>query len=231
VEGGARRLPAVSWDADLDALAATLELPPGWRLLHASGVDRADPTWISRWTLLDLFVVMVVAMATLRLFGARAGGLALATLLLVYTEPGAPQWIWLLALAAEALRSVVPEGRLARAVRGVRLASLASLILISLPLRCAQLRAGLFPRSSGRGRGRRRRPRSSRRCWPVGRRCGDAGGARGRVSMEMPRRSRPTRKEPRGGTPSSPRTSMHPTPMRACRPAPAVPTGAGSASV
>jgi hypothetical protein len=145
VEGGARRLPAVSWDADVDALAATLELPPGWRLLHASGVDQADPTWIGRWTLLDLFVVMVVAMATLRLFGARAGGLALATLGLVYTEPGAPQWVWLFVLAAEALRSVVPEGRLARAVRGLRLVALASLILISLPFAVSQLRAGLFP--------------------------------------------------------------------------------------
>jgi hypothetical protein len=145
VPGGARRLPAVGWDADVDALAATLELPPGWRLLHASGVDRAEPTWTSRWTLLDLFVVMVVAMATLRLFGARAGGLALATLLLVYTEPGAPQWVWLFVLAAEALRSVVPEGRLARAVRGLRLVALASLVLISLPFAVAQLRAGLFP--------------------------------------------------------------------------------------
>lgn len=145
VEGGASTLPAVGWDADVDALEATLELPPGWRLLHVSGADRANTTWISRWTLLDLFVVLVVAMATLRLFGARAGGLALATLALVYTEPGAPRWVFVFALAAEALRSVVPEGRLARAVRAFRLASLATLVLIAIPFAVAQLRAGLFP--------------------------------------------------------------------------------------
>ncbi len=145
VEGGARRLPAVGWDHDFDALAATLQLPPGWRLLHASGVDRATPTWIASWTLLDLFVVMVVAMAALRLFGLAAGALALVTLALTYTEAGAPQWVWLAVLAAEALRRVVPEGRLASAVRAFRLASLAALVVLAIPFAVSQLRAGLFP--------------------------------------------------------------------------------------
>jgi hypothetical protein len=145
VEGGARRLPAVGWDADFDALSATLELPPGWRLLHASGVDRAQPTWIAGWSLLDLFVVMVAAMATLRLFGIAGGGLALATLVLIYTEPAAPNWVWLAVLAAEALRRAVPEGRLARAVRWLRIGAWAALIAIAVPFAAAQLRAGLFP--------------------------------------------------------------------------------------
>jgi hypothetical protein len=145
VEGGARRLPAVGWDADVDALDATLELPPGWRLLHVSGADRADPTWIASWSLLDVFVVMVVAMATLRLFGAAAGGLALAALALAYTEPGAPRGVWLLVLAAEALRRVVPAGRLARAVVWLRVGAYAALLLVAVPFAVAQLRAGLFP--------------------------------------------------------------------------------------
>ncbi len=145
VAGGARRLPAVGWDADVDALSATLELPPGWRLLHASGVDEASPTWIADWSLLDLFVVMVVAMATLRLFGVFGGALALATLALVYTEPGAPRWAWLSVLAVEALRRAVPEGRLARAVRWLRLAAYAGLLAIAVPFAVAQVRTGLFP--------------------------------------------------------------------------------------
>lgn len=145
VEDGAGRLPAVGWDADVDALSATLELPPGWRLLHASGVDRAQPTWIASWSLLDIFVVMVAAMATLRLFGAAAGGLALATLALVYTEPGAPNWVWLFVLAAEALRRAVPAGRLAAALRWLRVGAWAALLAIAVPFAVLQLRAGLFP--------------------------------------------------------------------------------------
>jgi hypothetical protein len=149
VESGARRLPAVGWDHDFDALAATLQLPPGWRLLHASGVDRATPTWIAGWTLLDLFVVMVVAMAALRLFGLAAGVLALVTLALTYTEPGAPQLVWVAVLAAEALHRVVPPGRLAAAVRVFRIAALAALVLTAVPFAVAQVRAGLFPALEG----------------------------------------------------------------------------------
>ena len=145
VEDGARRLPAVGWDHDFDALEASVQLPPGWRLLHASGVDRASPTWIASWTLLDLFVVMVVTMAVLRLFGPRAGALALAALALSYTEAGAPRWVWVAVLAAEALSRAVPPGRLAGAVRAFRLASLATLILLAIPFAVAQVRAGLFP--------------------------------------------------------------------------------------
>jgi len=145
VEGGGRHLPAVGWDHDFDAVSAMLALPPGWRLLHVSGADRAMPTWITRWTLLDLFVVMVVAMATLRLFGAGAGALALATLAMTYTEPGAPQLVWVAVLAAEALHRVVPTGRLASAVRVFRLGSLAVLVLVAVPFAVAQVRAGLHP--------------------------------------------------------------------------------------
>src|SRR5262245_15765663 len=145
VEGGARRLPAVGWDHDFDSLTATLQLPPGWRLLHVSGVDSASPTWIASWTLLDLFVVMVVAMAVLRLFGVRAGALALATLGLTYTEAGAPQLIWVAVVATEALRRVVPAGRLAGAVRAFRLVAWAALVAIAIPFAISQVRAGLFP--------------------------------------------------------------------------------------
>src|SRR5262249_12012911 len=156
VESGVARLPAVGWDHDVDGLAATLALPPGWRLLHASGVDRASPTWIARWTLLDLFLVMVVATAALRLFGPRAGALALATLVLTWTEPGAPRLVWVAVLAAEALHRAVPParpalgarvppGRLALAVRLLRAASLAVLVLEAVPFAVTQVRVALHP--------------------------------------------------------------------------------------
>ena len=168
----------MGWDADFDGLSATLELPPGWRLLHASGVDRAQPTWIASWTLLDLFVVMVVAMATLRLFGVVGGGLALATLALVYTEPGAPRWVWLFVLAAEALRRAVPEGRLARALRWLRLGAYAALIADRGALRGGAAARGPVPRAraavAGGATAPEARPRWKRRPTLAARRVGRA---------------------------------------------------------
>ena len=41
---------------DFQSVSASLNLPPGWRLFHASGADDA-PSWLRRWDLLDLFLL------------------------------------------------------------------------------------------------------------------------------------------------------------------------------
>src|SRR5262249_1771857 len=68
VEHGGGRLPAIGWAHDFTRVAAVANLPPGWSLFGATGVDEVDGTWIQRWSLLDLFGVLVLALATGRLF-------------------------------------------------------------------------------------------------------------------------------------------------------------------
>jgi hypothetical protein len=145
VDGRRGALPAVGWDLDVHGLGARLNLPPGWRLLHAAGVDRASVTWISRWTLLDLFVVLLVATALLRLSGPAIGALALAALGLSYTEPGAPQYLWIAVVAGEALRRVLAGGRLGRALRAGHGVLLALLVVVALAFALGQVRGALFP--------------------------------------------------------------------------------------
>jgi hypothetical protein len=145
VEGGARRLPAVGWDRDFDSVAATLMIPPGYRLLHASGVDDASPTWIADWDLLSVFFVMLIGVAVWRLFGTRIAALALAALALSWTESGAPALVWLALVVMEALRRVATRGRLARWVRLAHLATGIALLAIAVPFAIHQVRVGLFP--------------------------------------------------------------------------------------
>jgi hypothetical protein len=143
-----RQLPAVGWDQDFQQLEGRLQLPPGWRLLHATGVDRAAPSWVARWTLLDLFAVLVLAAAFFRLWGLRWGALALLGLALSWTEPRAPHWAWATVLAGEALRRVLPEGRFPRFSRAVWMGhavALVALILFALPFAVRQVRSGLYP--------------------------------------------------------------------------------------
>lgn len=68
-EGRVRSTNAVGWDHDFDQVSATLHLPPGWRLFAAAGVDNVPDSWVSRWTLLDLFVVLIAALAFGHLWG------------------------------------------------------------------------------------------------------------------------------------------------------------------
>jgi len=145
LHGAPRSVPAVGWDTDVDALAGTLNLPPGWRLLFARGVDEAKPTWVTTWTLLDLFVVLIAAQAVARLWGWPAGMLALAALALSYPESGAPRALWLVVIALEALRRVLPDGRLHRVTAVARVLALAALVVTLLPFVGQQLQQALFP--------------------------------------------------------------------------------------
>jgi len=145
IEGGVRTLPAVGWQQDVQRLSATLHLPPGWTLLAASGVDSVPGTWLQRWTLLDLFVVLIAAAAVGRLWSWRWAVLALVTLALIWHEPGAPRLVWLNLLAAIALLRVLPAGIFQRLVLWYRRLVLLGLVLIAVPFMIDQVRVGLFP--------------------------------------------------------------------------------------
>ena len=143
--GDIAHVPAVSWNQDFREVSGQLHLPPGWRLLHASGVDGVSTTWLSSWTLLDLFVVLLIAMIVARLWGAAAGALATATLVLTYMETGAPRSVWLAMLATTALVRVLPEGRLLRVAKLTRIAAAVAVAVIAVPFMVLQVRQALYP--------------------------------------------------------------------------------------
>lgn len=145
VEKRIRELPAVGWDHDFQQVGATLHLPPGWRLFSATGVDDIPGTWLKKWTLLDLFVVLIIALSISRLWGFSWGVVALVALALFCHESFAPRFVWLHVLFAVALSRVLPESRFRRGVVLYRNGSLIALLLISLPFMVDQVRKGIYP--------------------------------------------------------------------------------------
>lgn len=142
---GDAELPAAGWGHDLHALRATLHLPPGWRLFAAGGSDDVAQSWLQRWSLLDLFLVLVATLAIAQLRGRAPAGLGLVTLVLLWHEPGAPALIWLHLIAATALLGVLPEGWFKRLIQGYRYLTLGILALLALPFAVEQVRLGLYP--------------------------------------------------------------------------------------
>lgn len=141
----ATSLSATGWARDFHQVGAELNLPPGWRLFAALGVDQAKGSWLATWTLLDFFLVLVITLAMGRLYGWSTAALALVALALIWQEPGAPQYAWLNLLAAIALERVLPEGVLARWVKAYRLLAILALAIIAIPFMANQLRLGLYP--------------------------------------------------------------------------------------
>ncbi|MDX9767089.1 MAG: hypothetical protein RBT51_07100 [Ectothiorhodospiraceae bacterium] len=145
LDGVRGELPATGWTQDFVSVQGTLHLPPGWKLFAARGVDSAPGTWLTRWTLLDLFMVLVATLAIARLWHPGYAVVALVGLALLWHEPGAPRFVWLNILAAVALLRVLPAGRLFEAMRWYRNLSFVALLLIAIPFMIAQARLGLYP--------------------------------------------------------------------------------------
>ena len=145
ITGDIDTMSAVGWEQDFHTVSAELNLPPGWRLLAATGVDNVPDSWISRWTLLDLFLVLITALATARLWNHYWGALALVTLVIIWHEPGAPHYVWLNILAATALLGVLPQGRFYKLTRWYRNGCWLALVVIAVPFMVSQVRMGIYP--------------------------------------------------------------------------------------
>jgi len=141
--GGA--LPAVGWDHDVQNLSATLNLPPGWVLLTASGVDDLPGTWADQWSLLDLFFLLIIVLVFGNLAGWRWGAAALVAVGISFQADGAPTYIWLFLLAALALERVLGKGKLRIPVLILRWIAVLSVVVVLLPFLVTEVRHSLFP--------------------------------------------------------------------------------------
>ncbi|MFZ6678283.1 hypothetical protein [Undibacterium sp. Tian12W] len=140
-----RKLSAVTWQKDFDKLGIELILPAGWRLLHAGGTDRAEGAWLSRWNLLDFFLVLVIALAAGKLWGRQWGALALFALVLSYQEADAPRYSWIVLLALTAILRALPASRFQIWIKRLQQVSLLVLVLLTLSFATQQVRSALYP--------------------------------------------------------------------------------------
>ncbi len=139
------RISAVGWDLDFQEVDGLLHLPPGWRLLTAAGVDQISESWVQQWTLLDFFLVLIIALAVFKLRGWRWGLVALGVMILVFHEPGAPRIVWLHLAAVLALWPRLPYGWVKKAVCLWGLGASAVLLATAIPFMVHQLRWGIYP--------------------------------------------------------------------------------------
>lgn len=159
--GDVRHFSATGWKHEFKKVNTTLHLPPGWRLFSASGVDNVPQTWLQKWTLLDLFIVLIISISISRLWSWPWGLFGLVTMSLIWQESGfVPQFIWLNLLAVIAVlkliaekdttensvtEKVLPVSRIRKVLTLYRNVSVVVLLLISIPFMVSQVRTGIYP--------------------------------------------------------------------------------------
>lgn len=144
-EGRPAVLPAVGWSTDVHRLSATLHLPPGWKLLAGTGVDDLTGSVLARWSLFDLFFVLVVSLAVGRLLGWPWLLVSLAGLALSRHQPGAPEWLWAVLLVLVALGRAVRGDRVQLGTRLLRWFFSLVLLVVLVPFALEQVRVGMYP--------------------------------------------------------------------------------------
>ena len=144
VQNGQLEIPALGWDHNFQQLSAVLNLPPGWKLLNATGIDNVS-TWLNHWTLLDIFIVLIIGLATAKILGFGWGAVAILLLLLSYQQPGSPRYLWLPLLALLAIQKVITAKTGERLCRIGGFAILITIIVGSVPYMVNEIRVGIYP--------------------------------------------------------------------------------------
>ncbi len=145
IAGIIRKIPAIGWDENFQKVSGELNLPPGWSLLAVTGADEVPGTWIGRWNLLNIFMVLILFLIFLKLYGKTWGLVALVALTLTFTENDSPQWVWLALLAGCALLRLLKPGKLRTLSRVYTGITLVILVVIAVPFMVQQLRQGMYP--------------------------------------------------------------------------------------
>jgi hypothetical protein len=144
-------IPASGWQAGVTSLSAELNLPPGWRLIHAAGPDSVERSWISRFNLLNIFLTLFLALAALKLRGVPAGLALAAYLILAQHERGAPVELWFPLLAAAGLLKALDQPgkdtwlKAAKWTRVFHALALLAMVAASLPFVALQMRQAVYP--------------------------------------------------------------------------------------
>lgn len=138
-------IPITAWQREMNSVSANLYLPPGWLLLHAEGADSAAGSWLARWNLWAIFLVLIVAAASWRLLGVGGGVVALLALMLTYHAGQAPVFLWLAALIGTGLLRALPAGRFRQVIAAVNSVVLLLLTLLLLNFAVEQARSAIYP--------------------------------------------------------------------------------------
>jgi hypothetical protein len=118
-------------------------------LLHVAGVDSVSDSWVKRWTLFEVFMLMLMVTGVWHLAGRGWAMCAAITFVLTLQDNGAPNWSWVAVLVLGAIhRAVVPvtsAERLAHWLRIARFAAAAGVTMIALGYAITEVRVAMYP--------------------------------------------------------------------------------------
>lgn len=137
-------LPISGWSDQVTRVETNLHLPPAWSVLYVSGAETVSGSWLEKWTLWDIFLVLIIAVSIGKVINPTAGVLAFVTLVLSYHRLGSPAALWLCLIAMLALLRVAVN-RWASVVSVALSLFFVITFFVLLPFVVNQARYALYP--------------------------------------------------------------------------------------
>lgn len=88
-----------TWSVEAESLNARLHLPPGWMMLWSNGIDEVEGSWLSKWGIWDVFIVLLLLCLVWGLGGWKWTAIVAATVLISYQLDNAPTFGWVVLAA------------------------------------------------------------------------------------------------------------------------------------
>jgi hypothetical protein len=143
-EGDITLPPANGWSEQFNSIRTKLHLPPGWELFAAFGSDNRSSAWVEKWSLMDIFLVLLLAIAIYQLYGWKWAVPATLFVILLWHESDAPTIVWLFVVLLVALLRVVTEGRLKKFLQFTGAIVVAIALLQVLSFTVYEIRTALY---------------------------------------------------------------------------------------
>ncbi len=140
-------LLAHGWDATMASVQGVLNLPPAWQLIAIGGASAVSGAWIDSWSLLDLFICILIIVASRTIVSTKAAVILAFMLVLTHGEFLAPKMliVHLLILLAWRYTISVKESIWDRLNKALLVATCAAWVLQALTFGKLQLTQMLFP--------------------------------------------------------------------------------------
>ncbi len=139
------QLPANGWNKKFNSINLTLNLPPSWQLLASFGSDSKGNSWIERWNLMDIFLVMLIVIAIYKLFGWQWAISSSIILILLWQNQNAPTLVWLTLLSLVALIRLLNKSSIKTALQIAFIATISLAIWQVLVFSTYEIRTALYP--------------------------------------------------------------------------------------
>lgn len=136
---------ASGWDIEFASSNVKVNIPPGRKLIAISGADSSYGDWVSQWSLMDLFFILITLALVFKLFGLVPSIFALLTLLLSYHEFNMPMFLWFNFTVALSLAKTINRPNLNKILNVYKWISTGLLLLALLPFLAEQIRFTLYP--------------------------------------------------------------------------------------